>query len=105
MKKIECYVTQTTNGIKLQDKATNKVFLLYRSKITGGASHYLQQSQPESRYISGMFFDKANRYYYGNDSNMIRYEVALNPKTNEATITVFDKITKAVKSPVDDMPF
>lgn len=109
MKKIECFVIQTNNGLKLLDKATATTYVLNRSKLVGGSPLFLQQVEPERRYISGMFFDKANRYYYGNDANMTRYEVALNPKSNDATMTIFEKITKTRVIEVDDnandMPF
>jgi hypothetical protein len=40
---------------------------------------------------------------------MTRYEVALNPKSNDATMTIFEKITKTRVIQVDenanDMPF
>lgn len=43
----------------------NEKFVLYNSKKSSGAPHYLKRVTPSEKYLSGMFYDKRTNQFRG----------------------------------------
>lgn len=79
------HLNQTPNGYELTS-GKEKYLMLLSKRPNTPTPYYLRQIEPQSNYISGLFYNKKKQEYKGKDINNNRIIVRLGISTAELLI-------------------